>query len=222
MKIKSKDYRNYVIKNGKFIGAFEEMYQNVEDPWHVGDATQVQYDIGLYLLKKRDVCNKGGSILDVGCGLGAFTARLKGQMPNADIIGVDIAPTAIKKARKRYGNLGIEFKVLDIQKEYTGIRNTFDLIVLSQLMWYVLLDFKKIVNHLGEHCLSKNGYVLVNQAFYKPEEQKYGKEVVSTVEDMLNLINLDIVDMVEISRLTNYNAIILFKKQASGSNHKQN
>jgi SAM-dependent methyltransferase len=215
MKIKSKDYRDYVIKNGKFIGAFEEMYQNVEDPWHVGNATQIQYDIGLYLLKKRDVCSEGGNVLDVGCGLGAFTARLKEQMPKAEIIGVDIAPTAIEKARKRYGNLGIEFKALDIQKEYTRIENRFDLIVLSQLMWYVLPDFKKIVDYIGERCLTENGYVLVNQAFYKSEEQKYGKEIVSTVEDMLNLVDLEVVDMVEINRLTNHNAIILFRKQVN-------
>ena len=27
------DYHDYVIKNGNFIGQFEEMYQNCDDPW---------------------------------------------------------------------------------------------------------------------------------------------------------------------------------------------
>lgn len=28
----AKDYHDYVFKEGKFIGAFEEMYQKVDDP----------------------------------------------------------------------------------------------------------------------------------------------------------------------------------------------
>ncbi len=27
-------YQDYVIKDGKFIGRFEEMYQKFEDPWN--------------------------------------------------------------------------------------------------------------------------------------------------------------------------------------------
>jgi len=65
---KSKDYHDYVIKNGKFIGAFEEMYQKFEDPWHHGDATAVQYDMALYLIKRYKICAGGGqsSISAVG------------------------------------------------------------------------------------------------------------------------------------------------------------
>lgn len=42
------DYHDYVFKDGKFVGAFEEMYRNVGDPWHHGDATAVHYDLALY------------------------------------------------------------------------------------------------------------------------------------------------------------------------------
>ena len=35
---KSKDYHDYVIKNGSFVGKFEEMYQNSSNiPWHQDD-----------------------------------------------------------------------------------------------------------------------------------------------------------------------------------------
>ena len=27
-------YQDYVIKDGQFIGRFEEMYRDVSDPWH--------------------------------------------------------------------------------------------------------------------------------------------------------------------------------------------
>ena len=224
MRIRSKDYHDYVFKDGRFIGAFDEMYQNIDDPWHHGDVTSIQYDLALYLINRYGICDAGGFVLDIGCGKGAFTARLKQQMPNAHILGVDIAPTAIKKAKQKYGNLNIEFQVMDIQKEYKNIAEKFDLVVMSGLMWYILPNFRAIVNHLGEEILKDDGYLLTTQPFYKPEEQKYGKEIVSTIEDMFKLVNLEVVEMIEINRLINHNAIVLFKNrpskiQGSGSQH---
>ena len=32
--MKKKNYQDYVIKNGKFIGEFEKCYQDFKDPWH--------------------------------------------------------------------------------------------------------------------------------------------------------------------------------------------
>lgn len=211
-RIKSKDYHDYVIKNGKFVGAFEEMYQNIEDPWYHGDAAAVQYDMALYLLNRYKICVKGGEILDLGCGKGAFTSRLKRKLPLTHVLAVDIAPTATRKAREKYGHLGIDFKVMDIQKSLRSIRKKFDLIVMSQLMWYILPNFKKVVNHLAGKNLKRGGYLLVNQTFYRPEEQKYGKEFVSSIQDMLRLIRMNVVEIIELNRLSNHNAIILFKK----------
>jgi hypothetical protein len=35
MAIKSKKYHDYVFKNGKLIGAFDDMYKNSDEiPWH--------------------------------------------------------------------------------------------------------------------------------------------------------------------------------------------
>lgn len=213
--IESKDYHDYVIKDGKFIGAFEEMYQNIADPWHHGDATAPQYDLALYLISRYGICREGGLVLDIGCGRGAFTARLKQQMPKAHILGVDIAPTAIKKAEQKYGAFGIEFQVMDIQKDYKNITGKFDLIVMSQLTWYILPSFGNIVNNLGERALKGDGYFLINQCFYKPEEQKYGKEAVATVEDMLKLVNLELIEMIELNRLVSHDAVVLFKNNKS-------
>lgn len=210
-KIKSKDYRDYVIKNGKFIGAFEEMYQNIEDPWHHGDATHISYDMALYLLDRYKICAKGGEILDVGCGKGAFTARLKKCLPKVKILAIDITPTAIRKAKEKYKDLGICFDVMDIQKEYKKISKKFDLIVMSEIMWYVLPNFEKIVSSFGKN-LKKGGHFLIRQTFYQPRKQKYGNEVASSVEDMLNLIKYKVVEMVEVNRLKNHSAIVLFKK----------
>jgi len=215
--MKSKDYHDYVIKNGKFIGKFEEMYQNVEDPWHHRDATAIPYDLALYLLERYEICTNGGEVFDIGCGKGAFTARLKRKLPKAKILAIDIAPTAIKKAKKKYEKLGINFKVMDIQKEYRNITEKFDLILVSQLMWYILPKFQEIMRYLVKNALKK-WLVISKSAFYKPGEQKYGKEIVQTPEDMISLINLKPSEMIEINRLSNHGAVILFKRKQNGKN----
>jgi len=208
----AKDYHQYVFKDGKFIGAFEEMYQDVDDPWHHGDATAIHYDLALLLLKRCANLNKG-SVLDLGCGKGAFTARLKVSFPSARIIGVDIAPTAIRKAKKKYHHLGIEFKAFDV-REYPSmadkIGRDFELVVMSDLMWYVLPEFENIVGHLGK-IVRKGGWLLIDQTFYEPDKQKYGCEIVSCVEDMLKLIPYKVVEIFEINRFSNHHAIILFE-----------
>lgn len=209
--MRSKDYHDYVIKNGKFIGRFEEMYQNIDDPWRHGDATGISYDLVLYLLKRYKVCVNGGKILDMGCGKGAFTARLKKRLPKAKILAVDIAPTAIRKAKEKYGKLGIDFRVMDIQREYKKFSERFNLIIMLDIMWYILPNFEKIVNYLKKN-LGKGGYLLISQTFYQPGEQKYGNEIVSSLEDMISLIKYRVVEMIEINRLKNHSAIALFKK----------
>ena len=55
MKLK---YQDLVIKNGKFIGKFEEMYQKFSDPWNLLKKNKL--DVGGSLNYKiiYDYCNK--------------------------------------------------------------------------------------------------------------------------------------------------------------------
>lgn len=211
--IKSDNYRDYVIKDGKFIGAFEEMYQNIDDPWNHGEATAIQYDLILLLLKRYNICKEGGNILDIGCGKGAFTARIKEDHPSCRICGIDISPTAIRYAEKTYGSRGIEFVALDIQEQYSDLKNRYDLIIISQIVWYILPKIHVVMDFIVRHALAPNGYLLISQAFYKPEEQTYGKEVISSVEDLMRIIKIPQVELIESNRLTNHDAILLFQNQ---------
>lgn len=209
------NYHDYVIKDDKFIGAFEEMYQNIEDPWNHGDATDIHYDMALYLIKRYKLCTKGeGFVLDIGCGKAAFTARLRKTFSeNVRITAIDIAPTAIRKAKEKYGELGIDFRVCDVIKEYDRLdvpSQGFDLIIMSDLMWYILPHFENICNAVIDY-LKNDGYLLIKQTFYSPEKQKYGKNIISCVEDMVKLINLELLEMIETNRLVSHHTVVLFK-----------
>lgn len=212
---KSADYRDYVIKDGAFIGAFEEMYKHVDDPWHIGEATALQYDLALQLLDRYHICSPYGRMLDIGCGKGSFTARLKRARPHASILGVDISPTAIRSAREKHAVPGLEFDTMDLQKEYTLIDEQYDIIIImSQLVWYILPNLRQIISHLLTSAIREEGYLLINQSFLKPEEQTYGKEIVSSVEDLIELVGFHPVELIETNRFTNHNAIFLFKNGA--------
>lgn len=96
-------YQDYVIKDGKFIGRFEEMYQKFNDPWHQRENLNNFYSRMLtpvtlmqYELKR---------VIEIGCGLGAFTNYLHEAVPSCYLSGMDISETAVAKAKKFYPDL---------------------------------------------------------------------------------------------------------------------
>ena len=90
-------YQDYVIKDGRLIGKFDEMYKNADEvPWHQ-DATAraIFSDHAVTLIRRL----QPKSLLDVGCGLGYVTARLKSEIEGLDdVLGIDFSATVIGKA----------------------------------------------------------------------------------------------------------------------------
>jgi ubiquinone/menaquinone biosynthesis C-methylase UbiE len=90
-------YQDYVIKDGKLVGEFEEMYQDFSDPW-------MQTTRELYAIEKAATLeiikeSKFKRIIEYGCGFGDFTARIQ-SASGGSALGVDISKTAINKAKK--------------------------------------------------------------------------------------------------------------------------
>lgn len=182
-------YQDYVIKDGKYIGKIEEMYQKFSNPWHQledADNSYSRLDTVLSLKKLG-----AASVLEIGCGLGAFTQYLALNLPNVTIVGMDISDTAIKKARERYPK--IEFMVGDlceIDKVICEIKEnySFDVIILSEIMWFILKDLKKIIEKLQAEFRGK--HIIINQTFYKGG-QKYGNEYFTNLQEMIKYLNME-------------------------------
>lgn len=95
----------------KFIGDFEGMYQSVSDPWGcLKTANSMQRHVLLTLIFAE--AKRYATIFDAGCGLGAFSARLREANDGGDIVGFDISPTAVDKARRAYPQ--IRFETFDL------------------------------------------------------------------------------------------------------------
>lgn len=148
-------YHRYVYDEERriLVGAFEEMYRNEEregyDSWHQEDLGQTWRSLGLALIHSR----APESILDVGCGKGAFTARFHAKR----ILGLDVSDTALGRARVR--NPDAEFRCLRAE-EISSLDERFDLAVCLEVLSYVQ-DWRGFLHELSEfsHALVLSLYL---------------------------------------------------------------
>ena len=172
-------YQDYVIKDGKFVGEFEKMYKEFDDPWNQTSEGYVENSIS-----RQIVCNylknfNIKSIVEFGCGLGK-TTKFISDNTGVDILGVDISKTSINKSKSKYPEL--KFEVNDISNiiEY----NNYDCLFFSEITWYILENNKidKIFDLMKKKLEGK--YFIHNLVFYKGQ-QMYGLDYFSNLEQFI-------------------------------------
>ncbi len=95
-------------------------------------------------------------ILEIGCGTGTYTARLRAVFPPAAITAVDVSAEMVAAARKRLPGPGVEFIVADAQTFSRG--QEFDLITSNAtLQW--LPDPERALRHYRD-MLFESGRVV--------------------------------------------------------------
>lgn len=92
---------------------------------------------------------------------------------------MDISSTAIEKAKKSYPDL--DFFVGNIAEYREGFKQ-FDACLFAEIMWYILDDLDTIIQNMQKYFQGR--IVIVNQAFYKPGVQQYGKEYFTNLDEM--------------------------------------
>lgn len=175
-----KTYHDYVIKDGQFIGKFDEMYREFEDPWmQKNQPNKYARMAGIYHLKNFGIT----SVVEWGCGLGYYADWI---YKDTGIIAksLDISPAAIEKAKTLFPNL--DFEVAEIGSDFEKYTN-YDCILFAEIVWYILPQLKPIIAHLKTHCQGK--YLLVNQVFYKGT-QKYGTDYFTNLEEFIAYMQL--------------------------------
>lgn len=115
VEIHSDDYHDFVIKSGKLIGEFDQMYQKSKEiPWH--QDKQVDWlDIRLVTELLKEYSPFDG-ITEFGCGLGYFLEILKRILgkEGCKCVGYDVSPTCCKKAKEIFSDF--EFRMLDLME----------------------------------------------------------------------------------------------------------
>jgi trans-aconitate methyltransferase len=182
-----KTYHDYVIKDGQFIGKFDDMYSAFNDPWMQSQQpNKYSRMAGIIHIKNNGI----RSVLECGCGLGYYADwiyRETGIVPKS----VDISSTAIEKAKQLFPHL--DFEVADIIREIEKYKD-FECVMLSEIVWYILPDLKELFNVLESKFKGK--YLLVNQVFYKGS-QKYGTEYFTNIKEFINYVPFTLIAQCE-------------------------
>lgn len=183
---------DYVFKKDEsgiqFIGNFNQLYLDEEDPWHQSESDSDK-EMSLYYQNARrslvDSLNlvidlygiKNADVAEFGCGLGYVTAQLKNKFPELNFTGLDISAEAIRKAKLLNGS-SIEFIENDLAQYNEKLDGKFNIILVVNMLWYILQDLEKVMDNIMKY-LNPSGiniFILQN-AFFK-NNQMYGKDII--------------------------------------------
>lgn len=187
MEEKVKTYHDYVIKDGKFVGKFNEMYSEFNDPWTQSvQPNKYSRMAGILHIKNFGI----KSLLECGCGLGYYANWIKKET-SITPKSIDISPVAIEKAKNLFPEL--DFEVANISTHLLNYQN-YDCVMLSEILWYILPDLKGIFEVLKTNFSGK--YLIINQVFYKGS-QKYGTEYFTNLNELIEFVPFSLVGKCE-------------------------
>lgn len=187
-------FKKNSLGNLEFKGDFNSLYLDDIDPWgQSGDDSN--HSMSFFYNRSREIlcqnikmicnqeCNNELKICEVGSGIGYVTKKLSDELPENLIVGVDISDIAITKAREKFPSLNFETHNILHRK----LNNKFNVIILSNIIWYVIHDFNNLINNVLESMdKNNNRYLVIHNALFK-KNQIYATDIVSTIGDMLNL-----------------------------------
>lgn len=183
MSDRSKDYHDYVFRNGQLVGEFEAMYRHSENvPWHQ-DEQRDWIDVRLTVEMLR-AWRPYTEIHDLGCGLGYYLDLLRTGVGSADCAtyGYDISPTACAQAHRLFPHAN--FQTLDLRTGARAARaaaaplpGARRLFAIRGTLWYVYARIADVVSTI--HLMMADGdQLLVVQNFPPLDAPFIGKDVI--------------------------------------------
>ena len=196
-------YQDLFIKNGKYIGNYEKMYQLFDDPWRQlddGHFNSISRYSVIYFINKFKI----KSCVEFGCGLGK-TMNFINSNTNVELLGIDISETSIKKAKEFFPEL--RFKVDSIENIINY--KSFDCFFMSEIGWMLLEDnlIDRIFDCMKEEFKGK--YLINNLSFYKGQ-QEYGKNYFTNLQEFVDFCPFQLVNKVEIENDSSFETSSLF------------
>jgi len=183
-------YQDYVIREGRLIGEFEQKYKDFEDPWYqtIREGYASEKAVTMNLLERLRDRHGVRRVVEIGCGYGDFCNRISSL--GLEVIGIDISETAIRKAQERHGKSvgNVRFLVGEFQDFELLSSLNLNCILMAEVTWYVLehLDsFRKFLSKNLPDC-----FLIHLLMTYEKGQQKYGCEHFTDLEGILDYFNI--------------------------------
>lgn len=195
-KTKYPTYQDYVIRDGRLIGEFEEMYRDFADPWHQTDSEVFASDkaVALNLLARLHRRHGAVRAVELGCGLGHFSARIAGT--GLDVTGIDISSTAVERARQTFP--AVRFMAGSLADHDLLAELRPDVIVMAEITWYVLDHLAAFRDFLRREL--PRTVLLHTLTVLRPDEQKYGGEFFSDLDGIKAFFGMTYLEWGEVCR----------------------
>lgn len=194
------------------IRDFEGMYRDCEDPHGQSNVTEnLSYQLVLTTVERAASLLKAESdkdllIMDMGCGLGYFTAHLKKKFPDAYVCGVDISNAALERASQIAS--GCVFQQADLKTPdliSLGIR--YDIIVALDSLYYFSQDeINQVVSNIRS-LLVDGGFLVVG--YHLPEQMNFGLYIrsLSDAKSLFNAHGISIVYSFDVENALDMNYV---------------
>lgn len=178
----------------QFVGDFEGLYRSDPDPWQ--QAGEVGARVAYYAFSRARLAHAIAELypsgclgLEIGCGHGHALACVA-EAVGGIWAGCDISMTAVRQARQRYPSL--RFSPADIAHDHWPFmgseRQRYDVVILSQLLWYVLDRLDHALRNTVD-LLRPGGVLVISQAFLR-EPQRYGAEIIDGFEGAIAAVKV--------------------------------
>jgi ubiquinone/menaquinone biosynthesis C-methylase UbiE len=182
----------FLFKEGEAI--YDDFYANVYD-YLVFNEIKNDYEIGVIINLTKP--NEKSVIADIGCGTGHHVNDLATN--NLNIIGVDISPSMIKKAKENYPYIAHNFNLGNVLENFLFKDNSLTHILCLYFTIYYIKDKMKFLYN-SMNWLMPGGYLIIHlvdrykfdpilppgNPLYIVSPQKYAKERITTTKVTFN------------------------------------
>lgn len=116
----------------------------------------------------REITQRGGKILDLGCGNGWILIALVRFFPGITGVGIDFLEENIESCKKKVEELGLATRLSFFQEDMLSFEGEFDMITLHQSLHYVW-DRKGEFFRKAREALRPGGFLAIWQPAPVPE-----------------------------------------------------
>ena len=184
------NYQDYVIKDGKYIGEFEKMYFEIDDPWLQSQrCLDTTRSVALNWLSNLKVSR----VIEFGSGLGFFTSQI--SKLGFNVLGLDISNTAVQKAKESFPE--IDFRVGSVT-DYNLIRDFQpEVFIFPEVTWYILDQLSDLLIFLKTEF--PDAYVIHFLTTYRQGVQQYGNHFFTDNNGIMKYFDVNVIEYGQLS-----------------------
>jgi 2-polyprenyl-3-methyl-5-hydroxy-6-metoxy-1,4-benzoquinol methylase len=182
-------YKDFIIKNERFVGKFEEMYQKISDPWKLLKKNKSGLNLNYKVILNycEQIRFSKTKTLEIGCGYPQISYEL--YKKKFVVHGTDISKTVIEKSKKKYPELKNNLYVSNFLNFSLYQKIKPDIVILSDITWYVLPELRRFIRWFKN--LKSKTYLIHSLTLYKKNVQKYGKKYFYDLDTIKSFFKLN-------------------------------